>query len=296
MTKSRFNKFLAYWYKRILIFGIITIIIFLIFNFLIPKEFNYNEINIFISLLIASLIVESGRAESRWFAFGVLPGRWMLKELFIGFAIAIISIVIFFGFLYFLGGVLIIAKLPDTGTLTLLLLIIFCSSAAEELIVRGIILQALLDRFGKTMAILTTSFVFGFAHLSNPNLNVIGIINVMIAGIFFSVAYISTRSLWLPISFHFVWNAGIQLFLGSAVSGYNYGYYLMKLDISKFNSFSKWLVGGDFGIEGSIITTIILMLSIFIVLKISHISPYIASIIFKRNYKESELIYNLINS
>jgi membrane protease YdiL (CAAX protease family) len=83
-----------------------------------------------------------------------------------------------------------------------LLVIAVGAAVNEELFCRGYLGRGLVGRYGILTGVLMTSIVFGGIHLNLPQ----GIW-ACILGVFLHLAYLATRSLWLPILLHFLNNA-----------------------------------------------------------------------------------------
>ncbi len=82
-------------------------------------------------------------------------------------------------------------------------------------------------------------------------------INLFLAGLILGAAYIYARNLWFSISLHLFWNFIQGPILGFNVSGMNMDTLIV------FNSKGSDLItGGDFGFEGSIICTILELISL----------------------------------
>jgi hypothetical protein len=112
--------------------------------------------------------------------------------------------------------------------------------------------------------------------------------NIFLAGVLMSVMYIQTRSLWLPIFFHFFWNFGIAFFLGSRVSGF---YLVDPLFDFNLHAYSVLLFGTEsYGMESGLITTILLLIAIPVVIRRSSVSPFMSSELFKMQYFEAKFI------
>ena len=141
---------------------------------------------------------------------------------------------------------------------------------AEEAMFRGYALQTLTRAGLAWLGVALTLALFGVAHLTNPN-TVPGFtfINTSIAGLWFAIAYLRTRSLWLPLGLHWAWNWALGWFFGLPVSGLNVASHpLMKAsDTGPF-----WLTGGSYGIEGGLAGTIGLALGTLFIWRISLIS------------------------
>lgn len=75
-------------------------------------------------------------------------------------------------------------------------------AVGEELVFRGAIGQGLIRRRGLIMGVAVTCLLFAAAHLFPPH----AIATIPLA-LFFHFAYLTTRSLWVPIALHFCNNA-----------------------------------------------------------------------------------------
>ena len=133
------------------------------------------------------------------------------------------------------------------------------AALAEEAIFRGYPLQTLARANLVALGVVGTSLAFAFAHLGNPNvLPVATITNTLLAGIWFAVAYLRTRSLWLPLGLHWAWNWALGTFFGIPVSGAT----LVSHPLLKATDVGPgWLTGGDYGIEGGVAATVALAIS-----------------------------------
>ena len=118
---------------------------------------------------------------------------------------------------------------------------------AEEVAFRGYPFQRLIEGVGPILAVAIMSALFAAVHLSNPGASVWGFINTIGVGILLSLAYLRTRSLWLPWGIHFGWNATLGLLLGLPVSG------IMDFAVLVKGSAHgpQWLTGGAYGLEAS---------------------------------------------
>jgi membrane protease YdiL (CAAX protease family) len=131
--------------------------------------------------------------------------------------------------------------------------VLFCIIVAlnEELIFRGYLLNNLMDSIPKYWALIIVSILFGVVHLGNPNIDLIGFSNIVLAGFFLGISYIYTKSLWFPIALHFSWNFFQGTIFGYSVSGTE-SYSLIRQ--SRIED-SIWN-GGEFGFEASITSLI----------------------------------------
>ncbi|MCU1307085.1 MAG: Abortive infection protein [Acidobacteriaceae bacterium] len=140
----------------------------------------------------------------------------------------------------------------------------------EEVAFRGYPFQRLadglagLDHFVRmpfgTSAITVLSVLFGAVHLRNPHATLLGAANTALVGVFFSIAYLRTRSLWMPFGLHFGWNFSLGTLFGLPVSGItNFAVVVHGTALGPV-----WLTGGDYGIEASATGTAVILLGILL--------------------------------
>ena len=154
------------------------------------------------------------------------------------------------------------------GNISILLLIkvfiIFIFQALlEEILFRGYLMPFFSKVIGIKFTIILLSFLFTCIHLFNPNLNIVGLVNVFLAGVTFSLIYYYTGNLWLVGAMHTFWNFILGFIVGSQVSGiatYNSIFFSIPVENKDLIS------GGIFGFEASIIVTILeLAISLFVI-------------------------------
>lgn len=138
--------------------------------------------------------------------------------------------------------------------------IVFVLGAAfEEVMFRGYLMQTFTRAGLPWVAIAVTSLFFAWGHFQNPNVGWLALVNILLAGLWFSVLYLKTRSLWLPFSAHFAWNWFQGAIFGIPVSG------ITKVTTAPLlvpvDSGPVWLTGGNFGVEGGVACTIAILLS-----------------------------------
>jgi CAAX protease family protein len=186
----------------------------------------------------------------RAFGIGFVPG-WQRNFLFgIGVAAGMLSVLIggcyAFGYvsMHWTGGQV------SPGVLLATCGAILLAALNEELVFRGFPLQLLIEGIGEWPAIIAMSALFGALHLNNPNASFLGILNTILAGILMSLAYVRTRSLWMPYAIHAGWNLGL---------GFVFGFPLSGIDIPSLwttgTAGSETILGGDYGPEGGLLAT-----------------------------------------
>jgi uncharacterized protein len=131
----------------------------------------------------------------------------------------------------------------DVAAVVMLLL---PAALLEELMLRGYPLAVLRDALGWRAAILLTSVVFGALHAFNPNVGVLAIGIVTVAGLFLGTVVFVFRSLWTATAAHFAWNFTLAVLLHAAVSGQEFP----AGDYRVVDDGPDWVTGGAWGPEG----------------------------------------------
>jgi hypothetical protein len=126
------------------------------------------------------------------------------------------------------------------------------AAVTEELMFRGVALQAVERRWGSWVAVAVTGLFFGVAHLANPGATLwSGLAIAIEAGAMLGAAFLWRRSIWLVVGVHFAWNTAEQL-LGVPVSGHTPDARLWNVH----STGSSFLTGGTFGMEASALTVL----------------------------------------
>jgi CAAX protease family protein len=142
-------------------------------------------------------------------------------------------------------------------SVALLELVILASGAmAEELMFRGYPFQRLVEAMGPVAAVPVMSVLFGLAHGGNPHASKLALLNTFIIGVLFCVAYLRTRALWLPWGMHFAWNTVLGVVFGLPVSGLTDFAVIVRTRASG----PRWVTGGAYGIEASVVGTAVILL------------------------------------
>ncbi|HKQ78507.1 MAG TPA: CPBP family intramembrane glutamic endopeptidase [Blastocatellia bacterium] len=142
------------------------------------------------------------------------------------------------------------------------LVLFILGGAFEELVFRGYAFQTLLRGAPAFVPILLFSIYFGWAHWDNPDRTLFSTANTALAGIWLSIAYLRTRSLWFPTALHFIWNWVMGAFFGIPVSGLRIPQHPILLSSS---GEPVWLTGGSYGSEGGVAATAVLIIAIFVI-------------------------------
>ena len=190
--------------------------------------------------------------------------KGMIKEYLIGLVagFAVFSLAVLLGVVS--GGLKIEGFNPNVsmGMLIAFFVGFMIQGMAEEVICRGYFCVSYARRYPVYAAIIANALIFAALHLMNSGITVLSFINLVLFGIFASVYFMRRGNIWGIGAFHSIWNFVQGNFFGIKVSG-------MNLDSSVLTTTAyegkDLLNGGDFGLEGSIWVTLVLIVGTVIV-------------------------------
>ena len=134
---------------------------------------------------------------------------------------------------------------------------------AEEVLIRGWVLPVIGARYKPWLGLLISSIIFALLHGLNPGLSAIALVNLALFGVFAGLYAMREGSMWGISALHSVWNWVQGNFFGFQVSGTDAeGGTLINL----METGAVWLTGGEFGPEGGLAVTIVLLVGIAITL------------------------------
>lgn len=145
------------------------------------------------------------------------------------------------------------------GLIVLFLIGFLIQGMSEEFIFRGYFMNTLGGRHNPYIAVGVSAAAFSLAHLLNPGFTLFVFFNLSLFGIFAGLYMIAFDDIWGACAIHSIWNFSQGSLYGISVSGTGETESLLRTTAS---SSSTLLTGGDFGIEGSIITTFVLLAGI----------------------------------
>jgi membrane protease YdiL (CAAX protease family) len=219
----------------------------------------YNALKVALSVIIMKLIVH--KKEKLHFD----RVTKYLYQLMMGIIIGFLSFIVIFG-IFIVTGVATIDHFNNISLkgLGLAVGIYMFVGVTEEIFSRGVVGNILKESNNKYVVYILSSALFVWMHIRNEGIDIIPMINLFIAGIILIDMYMKSGNLCMCIGFHFSWNF-IQSCLGFSVSGTGNVNSIFTLSFTG----SKQITGGSFGAEGSIITSIILILTIFFMSKVN---------------------------
>lgn len=255
------NRFRAGW--RIFITTAIAFSMLLVLALVIPWQLGFQ-----VSLAVVVLLVLFFAAEiidKRSFAeFGFDLGRMWFKDFMAGNIMAIAAMSLLVLIAVMTGWF----KLADVhfpffeaqffiGLLSSLIFMV-AVSVWEEAYFRSYLITNIKEGFDVTwlgksaptvIAVLISSFIFGFAHITNPNATLISSLNISLAGIVLAYPYVVTKSIAIPVGMHLSWNYFQGVVFGLPVSGQPLEPAILRFETPGPDVYT----GGSFGPEAGII-------------------------------------------
>jgi uncharacterized protein len=231
---------------------------------------------LFASALLAGYLCNRWLEGLPWRAFGLTRHAGWWRDFIVGSLIGVASLALATAIAAIAGGLSFTASprtmlLRVVQTLVMSALLFVFAALAEEALFRGYALQTLTRARLAWLAILLTSVPFAAIHLQNPNVvKGFTFINTALAGVWLAVAYLRTRSLWLPLGVHWAWNWALGSLFGLPVSGITTiapNPLLHGTDLGP-----AWLTGGSYGIEGGLACTIALVVSTIFIWRMTLVS------------------------
>ncbi|MES2759344.1 MAG: type II CAAX endopeptidase family protein [Pseudomonadota bacterium] len=174
------------------------------------------------------------------------------RELGIGVATGAGLSLLVLGALYAAGSFEITGQAPLAVVLKPLTAMVMVA-LFEELLFRGVLFRVAEKSLGSLLALALSGIVFAATHAPNANSTLLTAAITLFAGVMFGAAYMTTRRLWLAIGIHFAWNFTSDGVFSLPTSG-NAANGLLQGRLSG----PDWLSGGAYGIEGSVVTMVVI--------------------------------------
>lgn len=126
----------------------------------------------------------------------------------------------------------------------------------EEIIFRLILFRITEEWLGSWPAVIIQAVLFGFAHGGNPGATIWSSVSIVLsAGALLSAVYMYTRRIWMVWGLHIFWNYFQSAVMGLPVSG-RHGEGVLSTTLVG----PEWITGGEFGIEASALTVLIVLI------------------------------------
>ena len=163
--------------------------------------------------------------------------------------------------IYLYGGFKVIAVNP-VSTLIIPFTVALTVAILEEVLLRGIVFRITEEKWGSTIALITSGLIFAGLHVVNPHVTVVSVLCITMVGVLLGAAYMYYRNLWMPIAIHFAWNFTQNGIFGAITSGNEKTSSLLTTQITG----PEILTGGQFGPEASIQAVLVCLIAAIIII------------------------------
>ena len=134
---------------------------------------------------------------------------------------------------------------------------------AEEVVFRGFLQTSIAKSKNHVTAVLVSAAAFSFLHIFNPGAGFLGLLNIFLYGMFFSLLFIKCNNIFIVGGCHSAWNFVMGNVFGINVSGLEFSGTLLKTNVTENMDIFN---GGNFGLEGGIIFTAVILVANVLVL------------------------------
>ena len=185
-----------------------------------------------------------------------------IPDYLIGGVVAIVLLAVIMGVCCVLGGISYegVGKEINGVYMIGLLAGLVVQSAAEEALSRGFLMNSLAKKIPVPLAVFVSATAFAFPHFSSLmeapiQYCIVGIVNLYLISIIFSMLMLCRSNIWIACGLHGVWNFLLYGIFGLTLSGSETaGQGVLNFKVESANLIN----GGAYGIEASIITTVVL--------------------------------------
>lgn len=185
---------------------------------------------------------------------------WLIIGLIIGFVMNAISVLA----AYLHGDIDMVPATFNPLILILLLLAIGVQSSVEEFEYRLFSFSRILNKAVLWYAVFGSALDFSLCHMLNSGITFLAFINITLVGIFYALAYYYTKSIWFSCAMHTAWNYTQNCIFGLPNSGNAAVATIWQPTFTK----SSVCYDPEFGVEGTIVTTIVTIAAIVITILI----------------------------
>ncbi len=229
-----------------------------------PEKLSLNELVVFqlfafIATFLSVYILRRYIDKKSFLSIGLIKDN-IISNVLWGALLAIALVCGMTTMLYVYGSIEIVSVDFNPQVLLKSFLLLLFVAVSEEIFMRGYILNNLMESMHRYTALILSTVIFTLFHAINPHMNYIAVSNLFIAGILLGSVYVYTKNLWFSISLHFFWNF-LQSIFGYAISGVKVDS-LVKMEFSQ----DTLLNGGEFGLEGSLLSTVFTALATLLIL------------------------------
>ena len=228
----------------------------IIFEYVFKNLVGYNIISVLCSYIFSAgiLLFFVKYLEKTTYEYFGFSKENNLVAFKVGLGLAILSLVGIVGILLMSNNIsLTLSKDLKIGIIIILVILVLMQGFLEEIVFRGYLMTRLAAKKGKWLAILLSSIFYLVFRMSNPSSSKLDLINIFLISIVMSLLYWYFDNILVIAIFHAFWNCISGVIFGFNISGIRVS---DSIFIVEAISDKQILIGGSYGIEGSIIATV----------------------------------------
>ena len=228
----------------------------ILFEYVFKNIVGYNILSVLCSYIFPAVILLFSvkyfeKTTFDYFGFSKENNLLAIKA---GLGLAIFSVVGIVVILLISNNIsLTLSKDLKIGIIIILIMLVLIQGFLEEVVFRGYLMTRLAAKKGKWIAIILSSLFYIVFRMSNPTTSKLDLINIFLISIVMSLLYWYFDNILVIAIFHAFWNCISGVIFGFNISGIRVSDSLFTV---KAISDKQILIGGSYGIEGSIIATV----------------------------------------
>ena len=182
--------------------------------------------------------------------------RAMFKDFGVGSGVGIVLLLVLLGILGVFDSVRVgTGRGPFDSELLWTTLALLFNTVQQEVLIHGYVQQMVRSKFGSAAGVVVSSILLVILHWTLFQADALLLLtNLFAAGVLLGLAFLYSRSLWLPIGIHFGWNYIQGPILGMPLTSID----LWNSDLVYVVG-SDYLTGGSMGLEGGIVGSVVLV-------------------------------------
>ena len=229
----------------------------ILFEYVFKNIVGYNILSVLCSYIFPAVILlfSVKYFEKTTFGYFGFSKDNNLVAIKTGLGLAIFSVVGIVVILLISNNIsLTLSKDLKIGIIIILIILVLIQGFLEEVVFRGYLMTRLAAKKGKWLAIILSSLFYIVFRMSNPTTSKLDLINIFLISIVMSLLYWYFDNVLVVAIFHAFWNCISGLVFGFNISGIRVSDSIFTIEAI---SDKQILIGGSYGIEGSIIATVL---------------------------------------
>lgn len=228
----------------------------ILFEYVFKNIVGYNILSVLCSYIFPAVILLFSvkyfeKTTFDYFGFSKENNLLAIKS---GLGLAIFSVVGIVVILLISNNIsLTLSKDLKIGIIIILIILVLIQGFLEEVVFRGYLMTRLAAKKGKWIAIILSSLFYIVFRMSNPTTSKLDLINIFLISIVMSLLYWYFDNILVIAIFHAFWNCISGVIFGFNISGIRVSDSIFTIEAI---SDKQILIGGSYGIEGSIIATV----------------------------------------